>query len=53
MKGKMVISVNDIPAMRETFADFRIQQMAIKYSRGCAVEGVARKESQELLICNF
>ena len=53
MQGRMVISVNDIPAMREVFADFTIEQLAIKYSRSRAVEGVARKESMELLIRNF
>lgn len=45
--------INDIPTMREVFADFTIEQLAIKYSRGRAVEGVARKESMELLIRNF
>lgn len=53
MQGRILISVNDIPAMREVFADFTIEQLAIKYSRGRAVEGVARKESMELLIRNF
>ena len=53
MKGKMIISVNDITEMREVFADFDIQQLAIKYSRGRGVEGLARKESFELLIKNF
>ena len=53
MKGKMVISVNDIPVMREVFADFYIESLAIKYSRGRGVEGQARKESMELLIKNF
>jgi DNA adenine methylase len=53
MKGKMMISVNDIPEMREVFADFHIEQLAIKYSIKRGVEGVARKESYELLIRNF
>ena len=53
MKGKMIISVNDIPEMRDVFADFHIEQLAIKYSRGRGVEGMARKESYELLIRNF
>ena len=34
MKGRMVVSVNDIPAMREAFADFEIEPLAIKYSKG-------------------
>lgn len=53
MKGHMIISVNDIPEMREVFADFHIEQLAIKYSRARGVEGQARKESFELLIRNF
>jgi DNA adenine methylase len=53
MKGKMFISVNDIPEMREVFADFHIEQLAIKYSRARGVEGMTRKESFELLIRNF
>jgi DNA adenine methylase len=53
MKGKMMISVNDIPEMRIVFADFHIDQLAIKYSRARSVEGQARKESFELLIRNF
>lgn len=53
MKGKVMISVNDIPEMREIFSDFYIEQLAIKYSRARGVEGLARKESFELLIKNF
>jgi DNA adenine methylase len=53
MKGKMVISVNDIPVMREVFSDFYIESLAIKYSRGRGVEGQARNEAMELLIKNF
>ena len=53
MKGKMIVSVNDIPEMRNVFADFHIEQLAIKYSRARGVEGQSRKESFELLIRNF
>jgi DNA adenine methylase len=53
VKGKMMISVNDISDMREVFADFTIQQLPIKYSRSRGVEGMVRKESFELLIRNF
>jgi DNA adenine methylase len=48
MKGQMIISVNDIPEMRAVFADFHSEQLAIKYSRACSVEGQPRKESFEL-----
>lgn len=53
MQGKILISVNDIPEMREVFAEFSIQQLPIKYSRARGVEGQPRKQSFELLIRNF
>jgi DNA adenine methylase len=53
MEGKMVISVNDIPEMRDVFADFYIESLAIKYSIARGFEGQARKVSFELLIRNF
>jgi hypothetical protein len=43
----------DYRRLREVFADFTIQQLPIKYSRGRGVEGMVRKESFELLIRNF
>jgi hypothetical protein len=48
----MIISVNDTELMRDVFAGFEIEQLAIKYTRGRTVEGQARKESFELLIKN-
>jgi len=53
MKGKMIISLNDVPAMRDVFAGLTIEQSAIKYSRGLVQTGGMRKESFELLIRNF
>jgi DNA adenine methylase len=32
LKGKAIVSVNDIPAMREAFAGFRLQRVRIKYT---------------------
>ncbi|HDT1432232.1 TPA: DNA adenine methylase [Enterobacter hormaechei subsp. steigerwaltii] len=48
IKGKMIISVNDIPEMRQTFRGLNIQTVGINYS-------LAGKSSprQELVICNF
>ncbi|EHI1012998.1 DNA adenine methylase [Klebsiella pneumoniae] len=48
IKGKMIISVNDIPEMRQAFKGLNIQTACINYS-------LAGKSSprQELVICNF
>lgn len=48
IKGKMIISVNDIPEMRQAFKGLNIQTVCINYS-------LAGKSSprQELVICNF
>jgi DNA adenine methylase len=39
MKGRMMVSVNDIPEMREVFSGFEIESVGIKYSRGLGVAG--------------
>ncbi|EIZ2110596.1 DNA adenine methylase [Salmonella enterica] len=49
IKGKMVISVNDIPEMRETFAGLEIRSLDHKYS----VSGGKRTPARELIIRNF
>lgn len=50
IKGKMIISVNDCPEMREAFAGLRIEQTSIKYTVG----GSGRAgTSQELIIRNW
>ena len=51
MRGKAVVSVNDIPEMREVFARFPMQRLSIRYSVGSAGQGRALKG--ELLISNF
>ncbi|POZ51315.1 DNA adenine methylase [Methylovulum psychrotolerans] len=53
MQGKMIISVNDIPAMRDIFAGLVIEQLPIKYSCGKIQSGQSRAQSFELLIRNF
>lgn len=50
ISGKMVISVNDIEEMRETFAGLRIQTVDIRYN----LQTVGKAElKRELIICNF
>ena len=53
IQGKMLISLNDKPEIREVFNGLEMQQLSIKYSRGLAQVGGTRKESFELLIRNF
>lgn len=51
IKGKMIISVNDIPAMRQAFKGLTMRRLAIKYTVGAAGKG--RSEKGELLIRNW
>ncbi|MDE1714926.1 DNA adenine methylase (plasmid) [Chromobacterium amazonense] len=51
MQGKMLISVNDIPEMREAFAGLAMQRLEIRYTVGGAGRGTA--SSGELLIRNW
>ncbi|HAT2167685.1 TPA: DNA adenine methylase [Citrobacter freundii] len=50
IKGKMIISVNDIPEMRQVFNDLNIQTVDISYSLKVTGKATQRKE---LVICNF
>ncbi|MEO8119539.1 MAG: DNA adenine methylase [Rhodoferax sp.] len=50
MKGKAVVSVNDIPEMRKAFAGLTIRRLPIVYSLARTKTG---KESGELVIANF
>ncbi|OWO87146.1 restriction endonuclease subunit M [Photorhabdus luminescens] len=50
IRGKMIISVNDIPEMRKVFKGLTIQAVNIGYN--LKVTGKA-KRSKELIICNF
>ncbi|WP_027390850.1 DNA adenine methylase [Chrysiogenes arsenatis] len=49
--GKMIISINDHPDIRELFSGMRCEEMSIKYTVGGSKEG--RKESRELLIYSW
>ena len=51
MKGQAVVSVNDIPAMREAFLGMKMKELKISYSVGTSAE--SRKQTGELLITNF
>jgi len=51
IKGRMMISVNDIPAMREVFDGLPMQRLEIGYTVGGANAG--QKKSSELLIRNW
>lgn len=48
--GRMIISVNDIPEMREVFAGLSMESIGIKYTVGGASRG---NESAELIIRNW
>jgi DNA adenine methylase len=50
VKGKMVISVNDIPEMRSVFEGLSFEQVPIKYTIG---GGGRAGQSQELVIRNW
>ena len=48
-KGKFILSLNDTPGVRETFADFRIEAVKTRYS----ISGSSKQEAAEVLISNF
>lgn len=50
IKGKMIISVNDIPEMHDAFFGLNIHQVGITYTLGGAGKS---KKSSELVISNF
>lgn len=51
MKGKAIVSVNDIPEMRQAFKGLTMRRLAIKYSVGSADRG--RGVKGELLVRNW
>ena len=50
IEGKMVVSVNDIPEMREAFGGLSMQTVDIRYTVGGSN---ANNTSRELIITNF
>ncbi|MFC5399723.1 DNA adenine methylase [Undibacterium jejuense] len=51
IKGKMVISVNDIPAMREVFAGLNMESVTINYTIGGSTK--SKEKAGELIIRNW
>lgn len=51
MKGKALVSVNDIPEMRRAFAGLPFRRLTTTYTVGASA--ASRKPSGELLIANF
>lgn len=51
IQGRMIISVNDIPEMRQSFAGLSIASAEINYTVGGT--GRSGKKSRELIIANF
>lgn len=51
MRGKSLVSVNDIPVMRQAFAGLQIRELSIRYSVGGGAK--PRTTTGELLISNF
>lgn len=49
-KGKVMLSINDHPDIRELFKDFRITQLELAYTVGRNKTG---KASGELVVCNW
>lgn len=51
IQGRMIISVNDIPAMRKAFSSLEIERAELCYTVGGA--GRSKEKSGELIIRNF
>ena len=51
MKGKAIVSLNDIPEMRQAFAGLSMQRLAIRYTVGASGRG--RSPAGELGIKHF
>ncbi len=49
LKGKFILSLNDTPGVRETFANFKIEAIKTRYS----ISGSSKQEASEVLISNF
>jgi DNA adenine methylase len=49
IKGRFILSLNDTPGVRETFADFAIEAVKTRYS----LNGPKTKETGEVIITNF
>ncbi|WP_432721216.1 DNA adenine methylase [Jeongeupia wiesaeckerbachi] len=52
-QGRVLVSINDHPAIREAFAGFWMERLDLKYSVGRAQEGAERAVFGELVIANW
>lgn len=50
IEGKVMLSINDVPEIREIFGGFRLQEVQTKYSVGQATRA---KDVPELLVMNY
>lgn len=51
IKGKFILSLNDVPEVRELFADFHIHSKKIRWSLNC--HSTSEDNGKELIITNF
>jgi DNA adenine methylase len=51
LQGKAIISLNDVPGVRETFSGFRMETVELNYAIGQATHG--QKAVSEVIIYTF
>ena len=51
LQGKAIVTLNDVPGVREVFADFRMETVDLNYAIGQATHGV--KAVREVIIYTF
>ena len=51
LKGRFLMSINDVPQIRETFADFNIKEVTTTYS--VSMKSLGKGQNKELLVSNF
>ena len=49
IKGRFLLSINDVPAIREIFAGFQFKEVSLRYS----INKEATTKADELLIANY
>lgn len=49
IKGRFLLSINDVPAIREIFTGFQFKEVSLRYS----INKEATTEADELLIANY
>ena len=51
IKGRFLMSINDVPEVREIFAGFEMREVSTSYTIG--TKGSSRGKWAELLVANF